>query len=281
MRSSLFIEPDLDFVAQINSDAGPNRKKGYQCATCLVACTIAHDNKLFPRKEMIYASWGLKDRLIANPDIWLCCNCKDCSALCPRDARPGDVLNTLGKMSIQEYSKPAAMHRLFNDYRKLPWLFIIPALIFIPLSLGVTLVFFWGVRRFLADMQAAATGLGKAATGPIDLKRFLTTQLPAIIKHERFSECSENKGRKISHMMVSFSWESPACSPRCSGWQISPGQPIPCMLSIWSLHLTWWLFCLTPSWLTWFAPPWQLPIIIMQKRKNDCKNFEPICSHQQ
>ncbi|MBU2451976.1 MAG: quinone-interacting membrane-bound oxidoreductase complex subunit QmoC [Proteobacteria bacterium] len=245
MTLPVLIEPDLDFIAQISSDSGLNLKKCYQCATCSVACTISHDDRPFPRKEMIHAAWGLKDRLIANPDIWLCHNCGDCSTLCPRDARPGDVLNTLRKMSIKEYSKPAAMHRLFNDRRKLPWLFILPAMIimtmglvtglmnlspggdrivfahffpvpliemiFIPLSLGVTLVFFQGIRRFLKDMQATDARLGKTAPGPLDLKRFLITlitQLPAIIKHEQFSFCSENKGRKISHMMVAFSFTS-------------------------------------------------------------------------
>jgi len=245
MASFGFIEPDLDFIAQVNSDSGLNLKKCYQCATCSVACTLSHNDQPFPRKEMIHASWGLKDRLIANPDIWLCYNCGDCSTLCPRDARPGDVLNTLRKMSIREYSKPAVMHRFLNDSRKLPWLFIIPALIiitmglvtglmnlspggerivfahffpvllieiiFIPLSLGVALVFFLGVSRFLKDMQATYERLGKAATSPIDFKRFLITlitQLPAIKKHERFSTCSENKGRKISHMMVAFSFTS-------------------------------------------------------------------------
>ncbi len=243
MASSASIEPDLDFIAQINSDSGLNLKKCYQCATCSVVCTLSQDDQPFPRKEMLYASWGLKDRLIANPNIWLCYNCGDCSALCPRDARPGDVLNTLRKMSIKEYSKPAAMHQLFNDSRKLPWLFIIPALIitivglgtglmnlspgngrivfahffpvlliemiFIPLSLVTGLVFFLGVRRFLKDMQATSAQ-GKAVSGPIDFKRFLITiitQLPAIIRHEGFSSCSENK-RKISHMMVAFSFVS-------------------------------------------------------------------------
>ncbi len=245
MTASAFIEPDLDFIAQINSGSGLNLKKCYQCATCSVACTISHDDQPFPRKEMIHASWGLKDRLIANPDIWLCYNCGDCSELCPRDARPSDVLNTLRKMSIKEYSKPAVLHRLVNDSRKLPWLFIIPALIimtmglltglmnlspggehivfahffpvaliemiFIPLSIGVALVFFFGIKRFLKDMQDTYALLGKTDPGPIDFKRFLTTlviQLPAIVKHERFSTCSENKGRKISHMMVAFSFTS-------------------------------------------------------------------------
>jgi hypothetical protein len=133
MASPAHVEPDLDFIAQVNS--GLNLKKCYQCAACSVACTLSQDDRPFPGKEMIHAAWGLKDRLIANPDIRLCCNCGDCSALCPRDARPGDVLNTLRKMSIKEYSKPAAMHRLLNDSQKRPLLFIIPALILIFMGL--------------------------------------------------------------------------------------------------------------------------------------------------
>ena len=245
MATPAFVEPDLDFIAQINSGSGLNLKKCYQCATCSVVCTLSQDDQPFPRKEMIYAAWGLKDRLIANPDIWLCYNCGDCAMLCPRDARPGDVMNTLRKISIGEYSKPAALNQLVNDSTKLPWLFIIPVLviitmglatglmnlspggetivfarffpvsliemIFIPLSLAVALVFFNGISRFLKDMQATYARLGKSAVGPIDFKRFLIimiTQLPGIITHEGFSTCSENKGRKISHMMVAFSFAS-------------------------------------------------------------------------
>ncbi len=136
MSSSAFIEPDLDFIDRINSDSGLNLKKCYQCATGSVACSIFPDDQPFPRKEMIYASWGLKNRLVANPDIWLCYNCGDCSTLCPRDARPGDVLNALRKMSIKEYSKPVIMHRLLNDIRKLPLLFIIPSLIILLMWFG-------------------------------------------------------------------------------------------------------------------------------------------------
>ncbi len=58
MPSPEFVEPDLKFIAEINSDSGLDLKKCYQCATCSVACTIAHDDHPFPRKEMIYASWG-------------------------------------------------------------------------------------------------------------------------------------------------------------------------------------------------------------------------------
>ena len=76
MTETYVIEPDLDFIKKIGALGGEDLKKCYQCATCSVACAISPDTKPFPRKEMIAASWGLKDKLVGNSDIWLCHNCR-------------------------------------------------------------------------------------------------------------------------------------------------------------------------------------------------------------
>ncbi|MFH2060811.1 MAG: quinone-interacting membrane-bound oxidoreductase complex subunit QmoC [Pseudomonadota bacterium] len=137
-------QPDLDFIAQIRDLGGETLKKCYQCATCSVACPIAPEDSPFPRKEMIAASWGLKDRLIGSGDIWLCHQCGDCTDLCPRGAAPGDVLGAIRSAAITEYAQPKALAMAVNDPKKLPILLAVPAiwfaiLAFITMNLGSTM----------------------------------------------------------------------------------------------------------------------------------------------
>jgi len=130
MTEKYLAQPDLGFIAQLRGLGGDTLKKCYQCATCSIACPIAPENSPFPRKEMIAASWGLKDRLIGNGDIWLCHQCGDCTDLCPRGAAPGDVLGAVRAAAITEYSKPTILGKMVNDVRALPILVGIPAVWF-------------------------------------------------------------------------------------------------------------------------------------------------------
>ena len=129
MAEGKVIEPDLKFVKKIMNSGGESLKKCYQCATCSVVCNVTPDDRPFPRKEMIHAQWGLKDKLFANPDIWLCHQCSDCTAYCPRGAKPGEVLGAVRKLSIEHYAMSGLLGKAVGDKRFLLFLLAIPVLI--------------------------------------------------------------------------------------------------------------------------------------------------------
>jgi quinone-modifying oxidoreductase, subunit QmoC len=141
MAETTTLEPDLGFIKEVSQLGGGDLKKCYQCATCSVACKISPDNKPFPRKEMIAASWGLKDRLVADYDVWLCHNCGDCTTLCPRGAKPGDVMGAIRAYAVKAYSKPKFLADWVNDPSKIPLLLAIPAVLIIVFGFILNAVF--------------------------------------------------------------------------------------------------------------------------------------------
>ena len=241
MADAYVVEPDVGFINEVKGLGGGDLKKCFQCATCSVACPIAPDNKPFPRKEMIAASWGLKDKLVGNGDIWLCHNCGDCTTLCPRGAKPGDVLAAIRAYAVTEYGPVKAMGKLVNDPKKLPIVLGIPAVLFIviglitglldftpegdkiahghffstwlvdimmiPAAIWTVATFAIGLKRFLADMHQNALPDGKTTIQKIDpmgLIQGLVRMILPILKHDKFNECGENKDRATAHMMVLF-----------------------------------------------------------------------------
>ena len=124
------MEVDPKFAREIMALGGKDLKKCMQCANCSVVCPLSPEDDPFPRKEMIWAQWGLKERLLKDPNVWLCYNCADCSAYCPRDAKPGQVLNAIRARVISEFAWPKFIGKILNQ----PWGFpifviIVPAII--------------------------------------------------------------------------------------------------------------------------------------------------------
>lgn len=123
------VEADPKFVREVIKLGGKTLKKCMQCATCSVVCPLSPENSPFPRKEMIWAQWGLKEKLLKDPDVWLCHNCNDCSKFCPRDAKPGEVLAALRARMIAEYSWPSFMAKIVNNPVYFPLFVLIPIIL--------------------------------------------------------------------------------------------------------------------------------------------------------
>jgi quinone-modifying oxidoreductase, subunit QmoC len=235
---SITASPDLAFVNAIMKGGGESLKKCYQCATCSVVCNLTPADNPFPRKEMMYAQWGLKDKLIGNPDVWLCHQCSDCTAYCPRGAKPGEVLNAIRKLSIENYSVPAFLGKMVGNPGALVLLLAIPAVIFFIVLAGLghlnlesirneagkiayssliksyfidgvfVPIFFFavvslaiGVTRYWKDM-IRTTG----AKPQVSIATAITETIGEVLMHKRFEQCNVAIDRKLAHMLVFFSF---------------------------------------------------------------------------
>ena len=222
------IRPDLDFVKEVIAGGGDTLKNCYQCATCTVVCNVTPDDNPFPRKEMLWAQWGLKEKFKGNPDVWLCHQCNDCTAYCPRGAKPGEVLGAIRKQTIKQYSSPAALVDIVNNQKLMPLVFLVPAILLaVLLSISGTfgipdgeiiftkfasthflqfvftpaLIFGFavgalGVKKFWADMKEA----NGVTSG--DLKTSIIETAKQVFGHEKFKTCDVSKDRYTSHMLV-------------------------------------------------------------------------------
>lgn len=124
---SMNVKPDFEFIKAMKGVGGDTLKKCYQCASCSVACPLSSDGNPFPRREMILAQWGQKDKLIADPQVYLCHQCGDCTEICPRDARPGEVLGAIRAYAYKSLSWPTALADLCSSAKNLPILIGLPA----------------------------------------------------------------------------------------------------------------------------------------------------------
>jgi quinone-modifying oxidoreductase subunit QmoC len=80
-------------------------------------------------------------------------------------------------------------------------------IIMIPTFFGAIAVFALGLKRFLAAIHSDALKEGKTDKEKIDPAGFiqaLVRTVPAILKHSKFNECTENQERSTAHMMVLF-----------------------------------------------------------------------------
>ncbi|GBE40382.1 sn-glycerol-3-phosphate dehydrogenase subunit C [bacterium BMS3Bbin09] len=236
MAEAIVVKPDLDFVKGVIAAGGSSLKKCYQCATCTVVCKVTPDKNPFPRKEMVWAQWGLKEKFQGNPDIWLCHQCSDCTAYCPRGANPAEVLGAIRKQTIKQYSAPAALVDIVNNKAMMPLVLLAPAvllavllsiagtfgipdgevifskfastlflqIVFTPALIFGAVVGVLGVKNFWGDMKTA----NNVSSG--DLKGSIIKTAKEVAGHEKFKTCDVSADRYTSHLLVFYGFVAAA-----------------------------------------------------------------------
>lgn len=223
--------PSAELREELTRRGAGDVGKCYQCATCSSVCELAPSQAPFPRRQMLLAQWGLVDRLAADPAVWLCHQCNDCTVRCPRDAKPGDVLQAVRSLVIEKLSFPAFLGRFVAKARATwPLLLGLPLLFWVALlgltgHLGVPAdlesgwayeqlvphVFIYGVFFPVAGwvlLASAVSGrrfwnlLGSTGARNGSFWGSLVPVLGEVAVHRRFGRCGAAKPRQLGHLTL-------------------------------------------------------------------------------
>lgn len=240
MSDAIVLKPDREFLKSVLAEGGGDVKKCVQCATCSVVCDLSTGRKPFPRKEMLWAQWGLKDQLLADPDVWLCHQCNDCTTRCTRGARPGDVLAAVRHQAVKHYAAPRFLAQWMNQFKTLPLMIVIAAALVafalvlrgpleavLPLSephhefyadffphwllIGYfstlwTLAIFvtlGGALKLWKAMQSQDESAGGVKV-VLGLVPSLINVVKSIVIHDKFSKCSSQAARRMAHLTAFY-----------------------------------------------------------------------------
>ncbi len=186
---------------------------------------------------MLYAQWGLADKIAADPAVWLCHQCNDCTARCPREANPGDVMQVVRSLAVENLATPKFLGKLVGKARVtwplligLPfvfWIIFIQAVtgfptppieeingamtygwhhmvphwmiyvVFIPTTLWVVIAIGISGSRYWKMMGEGVNRSGS----------FVGNLIPVVIEiltHGRFGKCEAARPRKTGHLL--FMW---------------------------------------------------------------------------
>ena len=238
VATTTFTTPDSAAARRILQMGAEHLGRCYQCGTCSVVCPLTPDDGAFPRKEMVWAQWGLKDRLLRDPDVWLCHQCNECSTYCPREAMPGDLMAAVRAYQIESFATPKLLGKAASRPRFLPLAFIPPLLLtfflvllaaiipegglvypegeilferfigtkwidlFSAIAVGFAALVAWvGGRRFWKAISECESGSPNAREGFV---KSLALTLVDIATHRYFKLCKVNKARGNAHIGILF-----------------------------------------------------------------------------
>jgi len=265
MATPAAVIPSAEFRKELKARGGASAARCYQCATCSSVCELSPEDAPFPRRQMVLAQWGLADQLAGDPAVWLCHQCNDCSVRCPREAKPGDVMQAVRSLTVEKLATPHFMGSLVAKARTtwpllvgipiLFWILYLAALgrfehmaevgpnagwdhfvphwmiysVYFPVAIFVTFVAFSSGMRFWKLMGARASRSGSFVSG-------LTDALKDVATHKRFASCDAARPRRWGHFWLLWGFMGAAITSAflIVVLYVPPFQePIPLPLSHW------------------------------------------------
>lgn len=131
---------DAGMLAELKEYGAVNVEACINCGNCTAVCPLTTTEHPFPRRVIRMIQMGMRDRLIASTDPWLCYYCGDCSITCPRGAEPAETMMASRRWLIAQYDKSGQAKSLYTSEKKVAFIIFRTALLPLVLLLAYHLL---------------------------------------------------------------------------------------------------------------------------------------------
>ena len=73
------------------------------CGNCTAICSLSTKAVPLPRASLRYLQIGLKDKILASLEPWLCYYCGECTQTCPKSADPAETMMSIRRWLTAQY----------------------------------------------------------------------------------------------------------------------------------------------------------------------------------
>lgn len=110
------VEADPDFRRRLEERGAANLSRCLQCLKCGVGCPVVFAMDYNPAQIIRMAILGLKKEVLSSRTIWLCSDCKTCTARCPMEIDISGVMDVIKETAVEEgYDCPEGNTKKFHD----------------------------------------------------------------------------------------------------------------------------------------------------------------------
>ncbi|MBW1980634.1 MAG: 4Fe-4S dicluster domain-containing protein [Deltaproteobacteria bacterium] len=114
------MEPDFDFLPEVEHESGIKASACFQCRKCSNGCPVTFAMDYPPDQIIRFIHLGLKDLALGSSTIWICAACETCTTRCPNEIDIAGLMDYLKQRALKEKvvlrdSLTYRFHRVFMD----------------------------------------------------------------------------------------------------------------------------------------------------------------------
>jgi heterodisulfide reductase subunit C len=93
---------DKNQAERVREISGTNPLKCMKCGKCSATCPAFNEMDIKPHQFVSYVANNNVEELVKSESLWKCLSCFACVERCPRDVKPGKIIDAARQLVVRE-----------------------------------------------------------------------------------------------------------------------------------------------------------------------------------